>query len=337
MAQISKSSLPNIAHQIQSHPVEVEVKCSADKFYGWFKNNMTDLTKLQPHIYKSVEILEGDGKSVGTVWFWKYVLPGISPDDVLVVKQTIKAIDDKKRSITFSVMEGHLLNTYKSFDVTMTVTPKEGGAEDECCLVKWCLNCGKKNDEQVPVPDAYLNMLTLMSTELGPFIHKNNIAHQIQSHPVEAEVKCSADKFYGFFKNNITDLIKLQPHIYKSVQVLEGDGKSVGTVRFWKYVVPGISPDDVLVAKERIKAMDDEKRSITFSFIEGDLLKTYKSFDITMTVIPKEGTVEDECLVKWCLDCGKENNKEVIPVPDAYLELLALMSCELGPLLILNY
>ncbi|OVA01725.1 Bet v I domain [Macleaya cordata] len=314
MAQISKSSLPNIA-QIQSHPVETEVKCAADKFYGWFKNNMTDLTKIQPHIYKSVEVLEGDGKSVGTVRLWKYVIPGLSPDDVLVAKETIKAMDDKKRSITFSVMEGDLLKTYKSFDATVTVTPKEG-VKDEC-LVRWCMDCEKENEEIIiPIPDAYLDLVALMSCELGPLLP--NIA-QIQSHPVETEVKCSADKFYGWFKNNMTDdLIKIQPHIVKSVEVLEGDGKSVGSVRLWKYVVPGVSLDDVLVAKETIKAIDDEKRSITLSLIEGDLLNTYMSFDATVTVTPKEG-VKDECLVRWCLDCEKEN--EEVPVPDAYLDM----------------
>ncbi|MCL7049319.1 hypothetical protein MKW94_012016 [Papaver nudicaule] len=59
---------------------------------------------------------------------------------------------------------------------------------------------------------------------------------QIQKLGLEvAEVKCSATKFYGFYKNNITQLVKCFPEIYKSVQVTEGDGASVGSARFWKY------------------------------------------------------------------------------------------------------
>lgn len=47
--------------------VEVEVKSHADKFWGSIRDSPTILPKAFPNDYKSIEILEGDGKSVGTV------------------------------------------------------------------------------------------------------------------------------------------------------------------------------------------------------------------------------------------------------------------------------
>ncbi|OVA01728.1 Bet v I domain [Macleaya cordata] len=151
---------------------------------------------------------------------------------------------------------------------------------------------------------------------------------QIHCHDVETEVNCSADKIYDLFKNNMIQFPKIFPEAYKSAEVLEGDGKSVGTVRLWKYVLGG-SPD-VLEAKETIKAVDDENRSITLSIVEGDVMNHYESFDVTVTVTPKDG-VECGCLVKWSVECGHMDNinSEDIPAnstPDAYKDVLAALS-----------
>lgn len=47
--------------------VEVEVKSNAEKFWGVIKDSATVFPKAFPNDYKSIEILEGDGKTVGSV------------------------------------------------------------------------------------------------------------------------------------------------------------------------------------------------------------------------------------------------------------------------------
>jgi hypothetical protein len=47
--------------------VEVEVKSHADKFWPTIRDSPIILPKAFPNDYKSIEILEGDGKSVGTI------------------------------------------------------------------------------------------------------------------------------------------------------------------------------------------------------------------------------------------------------------------------------
>lgn len=52
---------------------------------------------------------------------------------------------------------------------------------------------------------------------------------------VEVELKSNADKFWECIRDSSTVFPKALPHQYKSIQVLEGDGKSVGSVRLIHY------------------------------------------------------------------------------------------------------
>ncbi|KAI3894155.1 hypothetical protein MKW92_036527 [Papaver armeniacum] len=153
----------------------------------------------------------------------------------------------------------------------------------------------------------------------------------LESHPVEIEVMCSADKFYGLFKEDMTQLVNHFPQYYKSVELLEGDGKNVGTVRLWKILVTGHPADEIFTVKETIAKVDDENRSLTLNVLEGCVLKTYEGFIVTVSATPKEGAEDSECIVRWCFDLEKEH--EDVPHPHPYMELVDFMSKELGSLL----
>lgn len=66
MAQISKLEL------------ETEIKSSGDKLFDVYKNQSSLLPNICPEIIQSIEVVEGDGKSVGSVRLWTYVLGNIS-------------------------------------------------------------------------------------------------------------------------------------------------------------------------------------------------------------------------------------------------------------------
>jgi hypothetical protein len=74
------------------------------------------------------------------------------------------------------------------------------------------------------------------------------------------------------------------------------------------------------VAKEKIEAIDETNKSITFKVIEGDLLKEYKSFKIFVQASPKgEGS-----LVHWSMEY--EKLKEDVPEPKTLLQFAVDMS-----------
>lgn len=52
---------------------------------------------------------------------------------------------------------------------------------------------------------------------------------------IEVELKSSADKVWGFVRDSTVLFPKALPHDYKNIEVLEGDGKAVGSIRLITY------------------------------------------------------------------------------------------------------
>ncbi|KAK9115280.1 hypothetical protein Syun_022077 [Stephania yunnanensis] len=153
-------------------------------------------------------------------------------------------------------------------------------------------------------PRSSLNMRRTISMAEAP-------THVID---IESEVRCPAGKMYDLLKNHFTDLPVLFNEICKSAEVLEGDGKSLGSVRRWTYLMHDTS-DELLEVIEKVVDVDDENRSLTLSAIGGDVLRTHKRFDVKVIVTPK-GTGSS---VKWHIIFEKVNEDD--PHPDPYLEL----------------
>ncbi|GLT50310.1 hypothetical protein SLA2020_238020 [Shorea laevis] len=128
---------------------------------------------------------------------------------------------------------------------------------------------------------------------------------------VDVEFKSPADKFWGTVRDSTTVFPKAFPQDYKSIEVLEGDGKAPGSVRLITY---SEGSPIVKISKEKIDAVNDAERWVAYSVIDGDLLKFYKVFKGKIHVIPKgEGGI-----VKW--SCEFERASEEIPDPNVIKE-----------------
>ena len=75
-----------------------------------------------------------------------------------------------------------------------------------------------------------------------------------------------------------------------------------------------------MVAKERVEAIDEEKKSVTFKVVGGDLLESFKIFDITVHV----DTSGEDNLVTWSFDYEKLD--ESVKDPTQYLDLVLSMT-----------
>ncbi|XP_027360707.1 MLP-like protein 423 [Abrus precatorius] len=122
---------------------------------------------------------------------------------------------------------------------------------------------------------------------------------------VDIELKSNPDKYWKTLRDSTTIFPKAFSHDYKSIEILEGDGKCPGSVRRITYAEG--SPL-VKVSIEKIEAADDTKMTVTYSVIEGDLLKYYKKFKGHITVTPNG----DGCEVKWAAEYEKAN----LEIPD---------------------
>ncbi|XP_050203822.1 MLP-like protein 423 [Mercurialis annua] len=128
---------------------------------------------------------------------------------------------------------------------------------------------------------------------------------------VEVEIKSSPDKFWNTIRDSTTTFPKLLPDRYQTIEVLEGDGKAAGSVRLFTY---GEGSPLVKISKERIDVMDEAEKKVSYSVIEGDLLKHYKVFKGHIIVLPKE----NGSLVKW--SCEYEKASDDIEVPNILMD-----------------
>ena len=78
-------------------------------------------------------------------------------------------------------------------------------------------------------------------------------------------------------------------------------------------------------AKTKLEEIDEEKRSVTYSILDGELMrKYYKTFKDKIEVIPKaKGENGGTTIVKWSVVC--EQKSEHAPDPKLYIDFL--LSC----------
>ncbi|KAK5845756.1 MLP protein [Gossypium arboreum] len=128
---------------------------------------------------------------------------------------------------------------------------------------------------------------------------------------VEVELKSLAEKVWETIRDSTKIFPQALSHDYKSIEVLEGDGKAPGSIRLINYAEG--SPI-VKVSKERIESVDEAQKIYVYSIFDGDLMKYYKTFIAKINVIPKG----ESSLVKW--SCEFEKASEEIPDPSVIKE-----------------
>ncbi|KAL8532626.1 hypothetical protein ACS0TY_008999 [Phlomoides rotata] len=133
-------------------------------------------------------------------------------------------------------------------------------------------------------------------------------------------LKSSAEKLWRNFKDFATTFPKALPHTYESIEIIEGDGKSVGSILKHNYSTD-FKPElyigvvSTTWSTKRIDLVDEEKKTMSYTFLKGDILNYYKNFKSTVCVSDAEG---DGCVVKYIAEFEKAN--EQIPDPILFKE-----------------
>ncbi|KAJ7942966.1 MLP protein [Quillaja saponaria] len=126
---------------------DVEIKTPAEKFYNLLKSQNHHIPNASSDKVHSIEVHEGDWETSGSVKLWKYTAEG----NLEVFKERVEA-DKENKTVSFTAVEGHVLDLYKKYKVNFKVTPKTSG---EGGLVKITVEYEKKNDS-IPDPNKYL-------------------------------------------------------------------------------------------------------------------------------------------------------------------------------------
>ncbi|KAK4430314.1 Kirola [Sesamum alatum] len=126
----------------------------------------------------------------------------------------------------------------------------------------------------------------------------------------QIDIKCDGDVFHEIFRERPHHISGMSPQHIQNCDLHDGQWGTVGSVIYWNYTHEGKEK----VAKEIIEAIDEEKKSVTFNVIDGDLMELYKTFKLTVHV----DTNGDDNLVTWTIEYEKLN--EDVPDPDSVME-----------------
>ncbi|KAL2929155.1 MLP-like protein 43 [Bienertia sinuspersici] len=128
---------------------EVEVRATAaDVIHDIIKSKPHHVSHAASHFIQSVDLHEGDHGNIGSKTVWKYSLGG----KPMVAKNVLEEIDEEKKYVKYRVIEGDLLNEYKTLTGACHVTPKDNGS----CIAKWTLEYEKLH-AGIPEPSALLD------------------------------------------------------------------------------------------------------------------------------------------------------------------------------------
>ncbi|XP_047938550.1 kirola-like [Salvia hispanica] len=118
-------------------------------------------------------------------------------------------------------------------------------------------------------------------------------------------IKSDGDVFHQLFREKPHKISGMCPDKVKACELHQGQWGSVGSVICWSYFLDGKER----VAKEIIEAIDEEKKSVTFNVIEGDLMEQFK----VMKLIVHVDTKGEDNLVTWTLEYQKLNKDVADP------------------------
>ncbi|KAH7516326.1 MLP-like protein 43 [Ziziphus jujuba] len=135
---------------------DVEIKAPASKFHEIFRHKPHHISNVSSDFIQGCELHEGEWGTVGSVIYWKYFHDG----KPRVAKELVEAIDDENNSITFKILEGDLMEHYKSFKATLKCIPKGEGS-----VIHWTLEYEKLHDEIID-PHTMIQFASDLSKDL---------------------------------------------------------------------------------------------------------------------------------------------------------------------------
>ncbi|CAN8291855.1 unnamed protein product [Cochlearia groenlandica] len=142
--------------------VEVEIKAPAAKFYHMYAGRPHHVARATPRNVQACDLHDGEWGEVGSIIYWNYFHDG----QAKVAKERIEEVVAEKRLIKYRVLEGDIMEEFKSFLITIQViTPKQGGNGSVLTPTKWHFEY-EKIDENVSHPETLLPFFADMIKEI---------------------------------------------------------------------------------------------------------------------------------------------------------------------------
>ncbi|XP_073158353.1 kirola-like [Henckelia pumila] len=101
---------------------QVAFKAGGDVFHRLMSERPHHLSNVTPAKVQACDLHQGEYGTNGSVIEWKYTLDGKEQ----TAKQLLHGIDEVKKTISYKMLSGDLLETYKNMTITIHVETKDG-------------------------------------------------------------------------------------------------------------------------------------------------------------------------------------------------------------------
>ncbi|OIT08102.1 PREDICTED: kirola-like [Nicotiana attenuata] len=136
----------------------IEMKCGGDFVHDIFHVNTHHIPNISPTKINHFEIHEGQIVKHGSIVSWKYN----EDEKEKIVKEVIEAFDHQKKSVTWKVIEGDLLELYNYFTIITS-------CEDQ--WTTWTFVYEKKT-EDTPEPLVFMGLLLDVTKDVDAHLLK---------------------------------------------------------------------------------------------------------------------------------------------------------------------
>ncbi|KAL7132308.1 hypothetical protein ABFS83_12G064600 [Erythranthe nasuta] len=143
---------------------KVDIKSEGDVFHEIFRERPHHISDMSPDHIQSCDLHDGQWGTVGSTVYFNYTHDGKER----VAKEIIEAIDEENKSVTYKVIEGDLMELYKTFKLTAHV---DTTGEDN--VVTWTFEYEKMSDD-IPDPHTLMDFCLAMTKNIDSHHQSNN-------------------------------------------------------------------------------------------------------------------------------------------------------------------
>nr|GMD68179.1 kirola-like [Ipomoea batatas] len=120
---------------------------------------------MSPDKIHGCDLHEGEWGTVGSVICWTFTHDGKKQ----IAKEIIEAIDEEHKTVKFKVIEGDLIELYKSMSISVHVDTR--GINN---LVTWTIEFEKQN-ESIPEPHTLVQFVLALTKDIEPTISSDKL------------------------------------------------------------------------------------------------------------------------------------------------------------------
>ncbi|KAK8582986.1 hypothetical protein V6N13_069752 [Hibiscus sabdariffa] len=145
---------------------DIRIDATPEQFYHMWAHRPHHVHHTSSEKVQGCDLHDGEFGTPGVIICWRYVHDGKAK----IAKQEVEKIDHENKSITFKMLEGDLMEEYKTFLISIQALPppKEDG---KGCIAHWTLEYEMLH-EGVGHPETLRQFFIELTEDMGAHLIK---------------------------------------------------------------------------------------------------------------------------------------------------------------------